>query len=140
MQKQAPSLGRILTMVLFALSCFGLLTFLWLTFGGATPLKPKGYRVNVPFKEAGQLAIQADVRISGVPVGKVITIKANTKEGRSDVQLEIEPRYAPLPKNVRVQLRSKSLLGENYLELTPGEKKSGVIPDGGIPSVQEVIE
>ena len=39
MQKTAPSLGRILTMVLFALSCFGLLTFLWLTFGGPTPLK-----------------------------------------------------------------------------------------------------
>ena len=58
-------------MVLFALSCFGLLTFLWLTFGGATPLKPKGYRVTVPFKEAGQLAVEADVRISGVPVGKV---------------------------------------------------------------------
>lgn len=131
MQKQAPSLGRILTMVLFALSCFGLLTFLWLTFGGPTPLKPKGYRVNVPFKEAGQLAIEADVRISGVPVGKVKTIEANAKEGRSDVELEIEPQYAPLPKNVRVQLRAKSLLGENYLELTPGEKKTGYIPDGG---------
>ena len=34
MQKQAPSLGRILVMVLFALSCFGLLLFLWLSFGG----------------------------------------------------------------------------------------------------------
>jgi virulence factor Mce-like protein len=131
MQKQAPSLGRILTMVLFALSCFGLLTFLWLTFGGPTPLKPKGYRVNVPFKEAGQLAIEADVRISGVPVGKVKSIEANAEEGRSDVELEIEPQYAPLPKNVRVQLRSKSLLGENYLELTPGEKNSGFVPDGG---------
>ena len=32
---------------------------------------------------------------------------------------------------MRVQLRSKSLLGENYLELTPGEKDSGFIPDGG---------
>ncbi|MDX6650041.1 MAG: hypothetical protein QOJ97_1992, partial [Solirubrobacteraceae bacterium] len=38
MQKQAPSVGRILTMVLFALSCFGLLLFLWLAFGGASPL------------------------------------------------------------------------------------------------------
>ncbi len=131
MQKQAPSIARILTMVLFALSCFGLLTFLWLTFGGPTPLKPKGYRVNVPFQEAGQLAIEADVRISGVPVGKVKTIEANSVEGRSDVELEIDPQYAPLPKNVRVQLRSKSLLGENYLELTPGEKKGGFIPDGG---------
>ena len=43
MQKQAPSVGRILTMVLFALSCFGLLLFLWLSFGGPTPGTPEGY-------------------------------------------------------------------------------------------------
>ena len=55
MQKQAPSLGRILMMVLFALSCFGLLLFLWLSFGGPVPLKPKGYQVKVAFPEATQL-------------------------------------------------------------------------------------
>lgn len=132
MQKQAPSVARILTMVLFALSCFGLLTFLWLTFGGATPLKPKGYRVTVPFKEAGQLAVEADVRISGVPVGKVKKIKANAVTSRSEVEVEIEPRYAPLRENVRVSLRSKSLLGENYLDLSPGDRDKGYIADGGV--------
>ena len=44
MQKQAPTIGRLLVMVGFALSCFGLLLFLWLAFGGAIPLKPKGYQ------------------------------------------------------------------------------------------------
>src|SRR2546429_3820655 len=71
MQKQAPSLGRILTMVLFALSCFGLLLFLWLSFGGAIPLKPSGYRFKVAFPEATQLGLEADVRVAGVSVGKV---------------------------------------------------------------------
>ena len=47
MNKAAPSFGRIAAMVVFALSCFGLLLFLWLAFGGAVPLKPKGYRVKV---------------------------------------------------------------------------------------------
>ena len=36
---------------------------------------PEGYRVTVPFQEATQLAVESDVRISGVPVGKV---KAST--------------------------------------------------------------
>ena len=36
MQKQAPSVGRIFVMVLFALSCFGILLYLWLVFGGST--------------------------------------------------------------------------------------------------------
>ena len=69
MQKQAPSLGRIATMVLFALSCFGLLLFLWLSFGGPIPLKPKGYQVKVAFPEATQLGLEADVRVAGVSVG-----------------------------------------------------------------------
>jgi phospholipid/cholesterol/gamma-HCH transport system substrate-binding protein len=131
MVKQAPSVGRILTMVLFALSCFGLLTYLWLTFGGPTPLKPKGYRVVVPFKEAGQLAQEADVRISGVRVGKVKKIEANPEQSRSDVELEIDPKYAPIPKDSRVNLRAKSLLGEQYLELTPGSKGGPYVADGG---------
>ena len=43
-------------MVVFALSCFGLLLFLWLSFGGPIPLKPQGYRVQVAFPEATTLA------------------------------------------------------------------------------------
>ena len=34
MIKQTPSLGRILAMVVFTLSVFGILMFLWLAFGG----------------------------------------------------------------------------------------------------------
>src|SRR3712207_7840479 len=81
MQKQAPTLGRLLTMVIFALSCFGLLLFLWLAFGGPIPLKPKGYRVQVAIAEANQLAIEADVRSSGVSVGK---IRGKRKAGRGN--------------------------------------------------------
>ena len=75
MQKQAPTLGRLLVMVGFALSCFGLLLFLWLAFGGPIPLTPKGYRFQTSFGEATQLAKEADVRISGVSVGKVKDIE-----------------------------------------------------------------
>ena len=54
MQKAAPSFGRIAVMAGFALSCFGLLLFLWLAFGGNIPLKPKGYRITASFSEATQ--------------------------------------------------------------------------------------
>ena len=42
MNKQAPSLGKLVAMVGFALSCFGLLLFLWLAFGGPIPLQAQG--------------------------------------------------------------------------------------------------
>jgi phospholipid/cholesterol/gamma-HCH transport system substrate-binding protein len=126
--KQAPTLGRILTMVVFALSCFGLLLFLWLSFGGAVPLGPKGYRVKLSVAEATQLATQADVRISGVPVGKVV--KLERSGDRTLATVEIKPKFAPLPRDVRVILRQKTLLGETFVEMTPGTKGAPKLKEG----------
>ncbi len=133
MQKQAPSLGRVLTMVLFALSCFGLLLFLWLSFGGPIPLKPKGYQFKVAFPEATQLGLEADVRIAGVSVGKV---RAKTIDrahaNRTVATIEVQRKYAPIARDARAILRQKTLLGETYVELTPGHpRQAGTVPDGG---------
>ena len=60
MSKRAPSTTQLLVIAGFALSCFGILLFLWITFGGPTPFKARPYEINVPFKEATQLAQQSD--------------------------------------------------------------------------------
>jgi phospholipid/cholesterol/gamma-HCH transport system substrate-binding protein len=143
MQKAAPSFGRIAVMVGFALSCFALVLFLWLAFGGPIPLKPKGYRLSASFAEASQLATEADVRISGVPVGKVKAIEPDAKTGRSLVTMELDSEYSPLPSDSKALLRQKTLLGETYVELTPGTEKAKKVPEGGrLPSgaVSETVE
>src|SRR5215210_1666178 len=131
MQKAAPSFGRIAAMVIFALSCFALVLFLWLAFGGPVPLKPKGYRLSAAFPEASQLSTEADVRISGVPVGKVKAIEPDVKTGRTVVTMELKAKYAPLPSDAKALLRQKTLLGETYVELTPGSEKAKKVPEGG---------
>ncbi|HET9738087.1 MAG TPA: MlaD family protein [Solirubrobacteraceae bacterium] len=138
MNKAAPSFARIAAMVIFALSCFGLLLFLWLAFGGPIPLKPQGYRFNTSFAEATQLATEADVRISGVPVGKVKTIEPDKSTGRSIVEIELESRYAPLPSDSRAVLRQKTLLGETYVELTPGTADAEPVADGGSLALAQI--
>jgi phospholipid/cholesterol/gamma-HCH transport system substrate-binding protein len=143
MQKAAPSFGRIAVMVGFALSCFALVLFLWLAFGGPIPLKPKGYRLSASFAEASQLATEADVRISGVPVGKVKAIEPDAKTGRSLVTMELDAKYSPLPSDSKALLRQKTLLGETYVELTPGSARSKMVPEGGrLPAgnVSETVE
>jgi virulence factor Mce-like protein len=127
-------------MVLFALSCFGLLLFLWLAFGGSVPLKPKGYRFHTSFAEAGQLALEADVRISGVPVGKVKKITPDKQTGRADVEIQLRSRYAPLPSDARAILRQKTLLGETYVELTPGRRSARPIREGGVLPASQVSD
>ena len=44
--------------------------------------------------------------------------------------LQIQPKFAPIPKDTRAILRQKTLLGETYVELTPGNKKLGTLKDG----------
>ena len=131
MQKQGLSLGRLAVIVLFSLSVFGLLLFLWLSFGGPTPLKPKGYRFDVSVPEATQLAEQADVRVAGVNVGKVMHKRRDPTGNRTLVTIELDNRYAPLRRDARAILRQKTLLGETYVELTTGSRRAGFIPEGG---------
>jgi ABC-type transporter Mla subunit MlaD len=127
--KQAPTFGRLLIMVLFTVSCFGLLLFLWISFGGATPLAPKGYRFQVAVPEANQLAVEADVRTAGVPVGKV-----RAKErvaGRTLVTVELDRKYAPAgPRRPRHPAPRRSS-GERYLELTRGRPGGPTVPEAG---------
>jgi virulence factor Mce-like protein len=130
MQKRAPTLANILVIGLFVLSCFGLLLFLWEAFGGPLPLKSKGYRMVVAFPRALALAEQSDVRISGVDVGHVISVKLG-KDGLSDATIEIESRYAPLRSNMHAILRQKTLLGETYVQLIPEGNNAPFLPDGG---------
>src|SRR3954469_4944182 len=142
MQKAAPSLPRILVKVVFALSCFGLLLFLWLSFGGPVPLKPKGYRVNVNFPEATTLAQEADVRVAGVPVGKVRKVDVGDGTNRTVATIELERRFAPLRTDARAVLRQKTLLGETYVELTPGKSTKTIPEDGSLPDgqVQDTVQ
>lgn len=136
METQSPTPIRILIAVGFAISCFALALFLWVAFGGPIPLAPEGYRVQVPFDEATQLAQESDVRISGVSVGKVKRIEL-TDGGKAEATIEIEARFAPIPTDTLATLRQKTLLGETYVELTPGSNESEPLEEGGaLPELQ----
>jgi len=127
-------------MVVFALSCFGLLLFLWLAFGGPIPLKPKGYRFQASFAEATQLAQESDVRISGVPVGKVKALEPDKKTGRTIATIQMDEDYAPVRSDAKAILRQKTLLGETYVELTPGSSDAKAIPENGTLADTQISE
>jgi phospholipid/cholesterol/gamma-HCH transport system substrate-binding protein len=128
--KQGPTVGRITAMVVFTVGCFAVLLFLWLSFGGNIPLQAKKYELRVAFPEAATLAQNADVRLAGVTVGKVRAKELDKRGAATTVTLAIEPRFAPLPKDTKAILRQKTLLGETYVELTPGSRTAEKLHDG----------
>jgi virulence factor Mce-like protein len=140
MGQRAPTRGQIAVAVAFAFSCFGLLLFLWNAFGGPVPFAPEGYRVKIPVDEATQLAEESDVRIASVSVGRVKKIELEDEGENRDLALatiEIDERYAPIPESTRAILRQKTLLGETYVELTPGDRDGPKLAEGGtLPRAQ----
>jgi phospholipid/cholesterol/gamma-HCH transport system substrate-binding protein len=143
MEKGAPSLAKIATMVLFALSCFGLLLFLWLSFGGGIPFAPQGYRIKASFPYAQELAAQADVRIAGVSVGKVVSVGLDPQGNRTQATIQLDNQFAPLHADATAILREKTVIGETYIQINPGPTSARPIPDGGalarsniVPAVQ----
>ena len=138
MIKQTPSLGRIVAMLTFALSVFGLLMFLWLSFGGPIPLKPESYRLKAHFPEAATLAVEADVRLAGVNVGKVKKKELDKRGASTIVEFELKPQYAPIPKDSKAMLRAKTLFGETYVQLSTGSKRTGALQDGDTISSKQL--
>ena len=116
----------------FALSCFGLLLFLWLAFGGPIPLQPKGYRFNVAVPR-GRHAVPGGRRADLRRVGGQGQARStpDKKTGASDATIELDSAYAPIPKDTKAILRQKTLLGETYVELTPGSPSAGTVPENG---------
>ena len=131
-----------MAMVLFALSCFGILLYLWVSFGGPTPLKPTGYRFEVQMPESALLVNEAPVRMAGLDVGQVKEKSLETQGGQT-VVIEMDQDFAPIPSDSRVTLRQKSLLGQIYIEITPGSKDAPDLEDGGKLSnvnVEETVD
>ncbi len=131
METGTPSITRVITMALFALSCAGLLLFLWLSFGGTSPFSAQGYRIEASFPGADQLGTQADVRISGVTVGKVVAKSLDPRGDRTVATMEIQRKFAPIHTDARAILRQKTIIGETYVEITPGTKGTPNVHDGG---------
>ena len=127
METRSPNWRRVLGGIAFGFLSLAMAILVWQAFGGPLPLAPSGYRVSVPLPQASNLFPGADVRISGVNVGDVVAVQRNGGSARTTV--EIDSRYAPLASDTRAILRTKTLLGEAFLELTPGTPGAARLPE-----------
>ena len=131
MNKQRPSNFAMITLVAFTASCIGLLIFLWISFGGSLPFSAQGYRFSVEFNQATDLGSDAQVEIAGVTVGHVVSVNLDHHTGLDRAVLQINRQYVPRPADTQAILRSKSLLGETYVQLSAGNPNGPKLPDGG---------
>ena len=69
------------------------------------------------------------VTIAGVQVGLVGGVQL--ENGRAVVTMDIFKKYAPVYHDATVLLRPRTPLKDMYLELDPGTRRTGAVPNGG---------
>src|SRR5581483_6727199 len=88
----------------------------------------RSYTVTAFVPDARGLAPNAHVMIAGLEAGRVTSI--NRKGSDAILSLRIDSAPTPLAVNSRVIVRLRSLVGESYVEVYPGNSRLKV-PSGG---------
>jgi phospholipid/cholesterol/gamma-HCH transport system substrate-binding protein len=91
-----------------------------------------GYFVKAEFKDAAGLTKNSDVKIGGVPGGKVKSIKL-TKRDTALVTMELDKGAFPLGAGASAASRPVNLLGEKYVDMQAGNLKKPVASGSLIP-------
>jgi phospholipid/cholesterol/gamma-HCH transport system substrate-binding protein len=88
-----------------------------------------GFRLNAVFTNAINIRPKSPVRIAGVDVGKVSSIKRNGNVG--EVSMEIEGKALPIHEDATAKIRPRLFLeGNFFVELQPGSPSAKAISSG----------
>lgn len=120
--------GKMIGLGLVTLGAIVILAYYYGAAGGDLPLSGSKYKIGATVREPQGLQKHADVRAAGVKVGKVADIRPVGSFAK--VTLKLDKDVAPVYRDATVLVRQKTLVGENYIELTRGHPSTGTLPDG----------
>jgi phospholipid/cholesterol/gamma-HCH transport system substrate-binding protein len=102
--------------------CLGYLT---VKLGRMDVLGKKGYELYAVFSNTGGLKTGSSVVIAGVEVGRVERITLD--DYRAHVSLNI-PMDLKIQEDAIASVKTKGLIGEKYIEITPGGSEKNIGP------------
>jgi phospholipid/cholesterol/gamma-HCH transport system substrate-binding protein len=88
----------------------------------------KGYKLTVDFENAAGLEPKANVKMAGVPVGKVEEIRLEGTRARLVLRID---KDVHIPIDSVASIQTQGLLGEKYVEILPGKRADQMLPPGG---------
>ncbi len=112
---------------LFVVAVLVLLGWLTTQMGKFSLKKRPTYTIYATFSDVSGLNPNTPVKVAGVDIGKVKSI--GLRNGKAVVALSIYKKYK-IPSNSVAVIKSKSLLGEKYLEIEFGNSNR-YLTDGG---------
>ena len=117
----------LINVVIFTVAMLLVAASLVIVFGQFRFASSNSYHAN--FVDAARLKGGQDVRIAGVPVGKVNGVKL-APDNSVDVTFDVDKRYQ-LYTSTHAVIRYQNLVGDRYLEITSGPGDLRKLPPGG---------
>jgi len=97
----------------------------------------EGYEVEAIFSNSGGLKTGSSVVIAGVDVGRVKEITLDDYQARVVLNL---PLHVKIQEDAIASIKTKGLIGEKYVEITPGGADELVQPGGRIRDTQSAVD
>jgi phospholipid/cholesterol/gamma-HCH transport system substrate-binding protein len=97
----------------------------------------KGYEVYALFSNSGGLKAGSAIVIAGVDVGRVKGIELENYQARVVLNL---PENVQIQEDAIASIKTKGLIGEKYIEITPGGSDKLIKPGGRIRETQPAID
>ena len=122
---------------LFVVVGIASLAYLAIKLGKLEVIGSRGYTVVAEFDSVAGLKNGSVVEIGGVEVGRVRDI--SLKNYRAVVAMSIDPGVK-LQDDAIVSVRTKGLIGEKYVRITPGASDKLIPPGGRIRDTEDPVD
>ena len=96
---------------------------------------PASYPLTASFRSVEGISSGTDVRLAGVKVGTITSLKLNPTTFFADATISIENAIL-LPDDTAILISSEGLLGGNFIELVPGGSTENLGPGDEIEDTQ----
>lgn len=113
------------------------LAYISIRLGKLEVLRKKGYAVYADFPSVGGLKPGAVVEIAGVEVGRVEEIFLNDYKARVIMRVRSELK---LQDDAIASIKTKGLIGEQYVQITPGGSDRIIHPGGRIREIEPPLD
>jgi phospholipid/cholesterol/gamma-HCH transport system substrate-binding protein len=111
------------------------LAYLSIRLGKMEVIGSRGTAIYADFSNIGGLKNGAVVEIAGVEVGRVKDINLDLDNYEARVQLLIQPKVQ-IQEDAIASIKTRGLVGEKYIEISPGGSEKIVRPGGKIRDTQ----
>ena len=122
---------------LFIIAGIVCLGYLSIKLGKMEIVGERGYEIYGLFSNTGGLNSGASVEIAGVNVGRVRSITLDNYQARVILNL---PWSVQVQEDAIASIKTKGLIGEKYIEITPGGSEKIIKPGGRIRETQPAID